>query len=130
MTTFILRRNTDRNPTIAKVAAFLEAMPAGEPVVVTIDDDEIRSDEQSRRMYAMCDDVSDQVPWYGKRLNRYEWKDVFTAALRRSLVVPGLDGGFVVVGASTRRMSKKTMTDLIELIFAFGAERGVKWSDE
>ena len=26
MTTFILRRNTDRNPTIAKVAAFLEAL--------------------------------------------------------------------------------------------------------
>jgi hypothetical protein len=59
-----------------------------------------------------------------------EWKDVFTAALKRQKVVPGLDGGFVVLGSSTRKMTKQEMGDLMELMAAFGAERGVIFADE
>jgi hypothetical protein len=44
--------------------------------------------------------------------------------------VPNLDGtGFVALGMSTSRMSVREMSDLIELVFAFGAERNVEWSD-
>lgn len=42
----------------------------------------------------------------------------------------GIDGGFVVLGQSTSKMTVGEMRDLIELINAFGAERGVKFSDE
>jgi hypothetical protein len=44
--------------------------------------------------------------------------------------VPNLDGtGFVALGLSTSRMSKRELSDLMELISAFGAERGVEWTE-
>jgi hypothetical protein len=44
--------------------------------------------------------------------------------------VPGVDGGFVVLGQSTSKMTKGEMVELIELILAFGAQQGVKFGDE
>ena len=88
-----------------------------------------RSDVQNRRMWAMLSDVSRQVIWYGVKLRPEEWKDVFSAALNRQKVVPGIDGGFVVLGARTSKMTISEMVDLQELMSAFGAERGVKWGD-
>ena len=89
-----------------------------------------RNLEQNARMWAMLSDISQQVEWYGKKLTPEDWKHVFTASLRKLEVVPNLDGtGFVALGLSTSRMSVREMRDLIELLFAFGAERGVVWSD-
>jgi len=89
-----------------------------------------RNSEQNSRMWAMLGDVSRQVDWYGKKLMPEDWKHVFSASLRKLEVVPNLDGtGFVALGMSTSRMSKREMSDLIELVFAFGAERGVEWSE-
>ena len=54
-----------------------------------------------------------------------------TAALKQQDVVPNLAGnGFVVIGQSTSRMRVNEFAELLELIQAFGTERGVKWSDE
>lgn len=86
-----------------------------------------RSLEQNARMWAMLADVAQQVDWHGRRLTSEEWKDVFSAALRRQTVVPGLDGGFVVLGLRTSKMTKSEMGDLMELISAFGAQHGVKF---
>jgi hypothetical protein len=78
----------------------------------------------------MLGDVSKQVDWYGKRLGAEDWKNVFSASLRKLSVVPNLDGtGFVALGLSTSRMSKSELSDMLELMFAFGAERGVAWSE-
>jgi hypothetical protein len=87
-----------------------------------------RTLEQNNRLWALLGDVSKQVDWYGKRLTPEEWKDVFTAALKKQDVVPGINGGFVVLGTSTSKMSKSQMTELQELISAFGAEHDVQWS--
>lgn len=75
----------------------------------------------------MLRDVSQQVIWHGQRLLDTEWKDVFTAALKRQKVVPGIDGGFVVLGTSTRNMTVAEMGDLMTLMEAFGAEKGVRF---
>ena len=89
-----------------------------------------RSLEQNARMWAMLTDISQQVEWYGKRLTTEDWKHVFTSSLRKLDVVPNLDGtGFVALGMSTSAMTVREMTDLIELMFAFGADKGVRWSD-
>ena len=88
-----------------------------------------RSLDQNAKMWAMLDDVSRQVEWYGQRLTSDEWKDVLTAALKKQKAVPGIDGGFVVIGARTRNMTIREMSDLVELMYAFGAERDVRWSD-
>ncbi|EJP8406753.1 recombination protein NinB, partial [Salmonella enterica subsp. enterica serovar Meleagridis] len=71
------------------------------------------------------------VNWHGRWLDAESWKCVFTAALKQQDVVPNLAGnGFVVIGQSTSRMRVSEFAELLELIQAFGTERGVKWSDE
>ena len=89
---------------------------------------EKRSDAQNRRLWAMLADIASQVDWYGHKLTSEEWKDVFSASLKRTKVVPGLDGGFVVCGQSTSKMTKAEMCELQELMEAFGAEKGVKFT--
>lgn len=88
---------------------------------------EKRSDAQNRRLWAMLRDISQQVDWHGNKLSDEEWKDVFTAALKRQKVVPGLDGGFVVCGQRTSKMTKAEMCELQELMEAFGAQKGVRF---
>ena len=88
---------------------------------------EKRSDAQNRRLWALLADIAAQVDWYGQKLTSEEWKDVFSASLKRTKVVPGLDGGFVVCGQSTSKMTKAEMCELQELMEAFGAEKGVKF---
>ena len=84
---------------------------------------------QNARMWAMLADISKQVDWHGMKLTSEEWKDIFTAALNRLKVVPGIDGGFVVVGGHTSKMSIAKMSEMIEFMFAFGAEHKVRWKD-
>ena len=76
-------------------------------------------------MWKLLEAVSKQVDWHGHRLTDEEWKDVFSAALKRQKAVPGLDGGFVVIGARTSRMTVKEMGEMIDLIQAFAAQQGV-----
>jgi hypothetical protein len=81
---------------------------------------------QNDKLWACLSDVSQQVEWYGQKLNATDWKDMFTASLRKARVVPGIDpGSFVLLGLHTSTMDKEEMSNLIELIHAFGAERGV-----
>lgn len=105
----------------------LDAAPVGYAVVIQ---EPTRTADQNSKLWPMLADVSRQVVWYGTRLTQDEWKDVFTAALRKSKVVPGLDGGFVVLGQRTSQMGKREFRDLIELMYAFGAQHGVKWSEK
>ncbi|EAN5561617.1 recombination protein NinB, partial [Salmonella enterica subsp. enterica serovar Anatum] len=100
------------------------------PIVVTIQERN-RSLDQNRKLWACLGDVSRQVEWHGRWLDTESWKCVFTAALKQQDVVPNLAGnGFVVIGQSTSRMRVSEFAELLELIQAFGTERGVKWSDE
>lgn len=88
-----------------------------------------RSLEQNARMWAMLSDIAAQVDWHGKKLGAEDWKAVFTASLKGMNVVPNLDNtGFVVLGQSTSRMSIRDMVELQDLMEAFGAEKGVRFS--
>jgi hypothetical protein len=105
----------------------VQSAPIGS--LVTIREGEARSLDQNARLWASLGDIASQVEWYGKKLTSENWKCMFSASLKKQQVVPGLDGGFVVLGQSTSRMSKREFSDLIELINAFGAEHSVRWSD-
>lgn len=90
-----------------------------------------RSTDQNALLWAMLTDVAQQVEWYGQKLTAEDWKDVFTASLRKSRVIPGIEAGsFVVLGMRTSDMTKDEFSNLIELIHAFAAERGVVFSGE
>lgn len=121
--TFVLVNRNVRQRAIDEVGL------AQDGFVVTVAEP-TRSSEQNARLWACLGDIAKQVEWYGKRLTPEDWKHVFTSSLRQLTVVPNLDGtGFVALGLSTSRMSKRELSDLMELISAFGAERGVNWSE-
>lgn len=89
-----------------------------------------RTLEANAAMWAMLTDISKQVVWHGRKLDAESWKHIFSSSLRKQDVVPNLDGtGFVVMGVSTSSMSKAEMSELLELIQAFGAQQGVKFSE-
>ena len=88
-----------------------------------------RTLESNALLWVLLGEVSKQVEWYGSKLTAEEWKDVFSASLKKQKVVPALDGGFVVCGQRTSKMTKSEFSDLIELIQAFGAERGVNFDE-
>ena len=113
---------------IARSAACREVMSAPEGYIVTIAEP-TRNLEQNSRLWASLNELSNQVEWYGNNLSPEEWKTVLTAALRKEKVVPGINGGFVVLGQSTSKMSKQEFSELLELLYAFGANNGVKFSD-
>ena len=111
--------------------SFIRSLPTDSknPLVVSIQE-MTRTLEQNARMWATLTDISEQVVWHGLKLTPEEWKHVFTATLKGQKTVPNLDGtGFIILGQSTRTMSKKEFSNLLELAYAFGAEQGVKWSE-
>jgi len=103
------------------------SLMAGHRMVVEVKP-ETRSLAQNARLWAMLTDISKQVDWYGRKLTPEEWKHVFTASLTKQDVVPGLDGGFVVLGKSTSSMTKGEMSELQELMQAFGAQQSVRFT--
>lgn len=88
-----------------------------------------RNLEQNALLWSLLNQISKQVVWYGQKLSSEEWKDVLSASLKQQKVVPGLDGGFVVCGQSTSKMSKAVFSELLELTFAFGAQQGVEFDE-
>ena len=120
-------------PTQAHKALKLQVWPqlkamlmAGHRMVVEVKQEK-RSLAQNARLWAMLTDISRQVEWYGQKLSPEDWKHIFTAALKKTRAVPGIDGGIVVLGQSTSRMTKAEMAELQELMEAFGADKGVKF---
>lgn len=90
-----------------------------------------RSLDQNSKMWASLTDIAMQLGWHGQKLTPDDWKLIFIDALKRELrLAPNLDGtGFVNLGRSSSDLSKEEMSDLLELITAFGATHGIVWSD-
>lgn len=89
-----------------------------------------RSSEQNKLMWVVLQQLT-PVPWYGEKLTKEEWKEMITAGLKQNntRTVPGIGGGLVVIGASTRKMTKKQMSEVIEYAYWFGANHGVVFTD-
>lgn len=92
-----------------------------------------RTLDQNAKMWAMLTDIANQIEWVVdgrlQKLEPEEWKDILTAGLKQELrVAQGIAGGMVLLGQRTRKMTVKQMSELIELMNAFGAERGVRFS--
>lgn len=114
---------------LARQAACRYVSEAPDGYVVTIAE-QARNLEQNAKMWAMLHELSEQTDWHGSKLNPDEWKDLLSAGLVQSKVVPNLTGnGFVILGQRTSKLSKAEFAALIELIAAFGTERGVVFSD-
>ncbi len=125
--TRICRTTADVELATAQARAYVRQ---GNAVALSCRKLDTRTLEQNARLNAMCADVARQVIWHGQRLSKDDWRHMFVASYRKGQrAVPGIDGGFVVLGASSRDLSIAECSDVMEIIAAFGAEREVKWSD-
>ena len=88
-----------------------------------------RSLSQNKKLWPMLSDIQKQVDWYGDSLNTEDWKVMFMSSLHKQRHVPGIDGGFVGLSKRSSLLDKEEFSQLIELIYAFGSERNVKWSE-
>ena len=103
----------------------IKAAPDGQIVLIK---EPTRNKEQNALLWSLLGQVSKSVIWHGNKLTSDEWKDVFSSSLKKQKVVPGIDSGsFVICGRSTSRMSKSEFSELIELIYAFGASQEVNF---
>lgn len=87
-----------------------------------------RTEQQNRLMWSLLTDLANQVPWVvnGKEqhITPTDWKDICSAGLRKEQrIAQGIDGGFVVLGARTSRMSISEMQQLIDFIQYVGNTR-------
>jgi hypothetical protein len=93
-----------------------------------------RTLEQNAKMWAMLADVARQVQWPVNGIMQYlsteDWKSLMTAASQEEVrLAAGLNGGVVMLGASTRRMTVAQMGDVIETMYVLGVERSVLWAN-
>lgn len=86
-----------------------------------------RSDAQNRLMWELLTAISRQVKWDGETLEPEEWKDLITAVLKKQKVCRGLEGGIVVIGSRTSKMTVTEMNEVIEYAYAWGTDAGVRF---
>ncbi len=62
------------------------------------------------------------------KLTAEEFKDILSAAFRQETarLAMGLDGGVVMLGMRTSKMSKQTFSEWLDFLHAVAADRGVK----
>lgn len=86
---------------------------------------------QNSHLWALLTDVATQKTHCGQRYPTEIWKCIFMHALgKETRFIPSLDGvGFLPIGQSSSDLSKPEMSELIEMILAWGAENGVVFHD-
>jgi hypothetical protein len=88
-----------------------------------------RTGEQNAKMWAMLSDIARAKP-QGRELTTDKWKALFMDAIGIPADwEPGINGGVVNVGYRSSRLTVAQMSELIEQMYAYGAEHGVEWSE-
>jgi hypothetical protein len=89
-----------------------------------------RSNDQNAKMWAMLADVARAQP-EGRNWTPETWKAAFMHYLGHQVMfADGLDGsGPFPVGFRTSRLTVGQMSDLITVIYQYGDEHGVEWTE-
>jgi hypothetical protein len=89
-----------------------------------------RTLDQNAKMWAMLADISKAQP-EARQHTPDVWKAVFMQACGHEVeFAPGLSGLPFPIGFRSSRLTKEQMSELIEFIYAYGAQHGVVWSDD
>ncbi|WP_043617743.1 recombination protein NinB [Chromobacterium violaceum] len=129
--TFTIARSSDLRAVMVRAWVAVKALVDGEQEAIQLAIRKVskRSAEANALMWVRLHELAEQTDWHGIKLSAEEFKDLLSAGLAKSKVVPNIDGtGFVIVGQRTSKFSVKQMNDMIILIEAFGSERGVRFS--
>lgn len=125
MRTFILAHEEARRRAIQAVQ---EAAPG---MVVQIKEP-TRNLEQNAAAWRILQAFSEKLLWpvngHMTRLTAEEFKDILSAAFKSETVrlAQGLNGGVVMLGARTSKMSKREFSEWIEFLHMVAAERGIE----
>lgn len=117
----------------ARLLGHIAGMPLDKPVKISVKPAD-RSSDQNRALHAALSDISRQVEHYGKTFDVETWKRLCTAAWLReegeqAQLIPAIDGkGFDLVFARTSKLTVKQCASLLEWVFAYGAQMGVRWT--
>jgi hypothetical protein len=89
-----------------------------------------RTTDQNAKMWAMLSDISRAKP-AGRVATPETWKALAMHACGFAVQFEmGLNGQPFPTGFRSSEMTKDEMSMLIEWLYAFGAENGVRWSDD
>jgi hypothetical protein len=104
-----------------------------------------KSRDQEARYHAMLNDIAAQTTYAGRKWDREDTKriliDEFAEEMRQAgtplhhdeagRLIPSEDGRRIIqLGIQSRKFWVKEASAFIEFLFAWGAARGVVWSDE
>lgn len=106
--------------------ALIDRAPANARVNVR---EQTRSTEQNDKMWAMLSDISRAKPM-GWKKTPDQWKGIIMHTLgHESRFETDLNGEVFPAGLRSSSLTKAQMSDLIEFMYAFGAQNNVAWSE-
>lgn len=108
----------------------LKGLESG-PVVIVLDRVK-RSLAQNAKLWPMLEDIRKHQPlWHQREMSTWDYKDLFTSAIKGQDLIPNIDGnGFVALGERTSEYNKAQMSELIEYMYFYGAGIEVQWSEK
>ena len=90
-----------------------------------------RTISQNARLWAVLSDVSEQADHNGVKYTPEQWKALFMHACKHEVgFMQGLNGEPFPTGFRSSRLTKDQMSELMEFMNAWCAEKGVKLGDE
>jgi hypothetical protein len=101
------------------------------------------SDAQRKMLNAVCGDLAGQIQWHGNKLNKDDFRHLFSAVAAGQRMMPGWhygDGrapGFIMLGKSSLSLTRSEASDAITMAIQLGDDpesQGIKaakvaWSD-
>ena len=90
---------------------------------------------ENAKLHAMLSEVAEQVEWAGKKRDVEVWKRLMVSAWCRARgepveILPALDGhGIDIVPVRTSKLSKRDCAELIEFVYAWGADNDVRFTE-
>lgn len=81
---------------------------------------EMRTKEQNDLIHPACRDLAACLTWKGYALDENDWRALVCAAILGQKIVPGLNGGLVALGRSSKELKKQQATDALTMIFHIG----------
>lgn len=98
---------------------------------------EFLSEEQRRLLNSACSDLARDLTWHGQRFSKDDWRHFLAGTAKGWRMVPGINGGFVMLGASSLSLTKAEATEALTMAFELGDQpwtydptqtRAVRWN--
>ena len=94
-----------------------------------------RTTEQNRKLWPLLNEVAAQATLNGESYDPEEWKLIFMSGLSKAMklenrIIRGIYGEPINLGRSTSKLEVGHFSELIEMIYWWGAEHGVVFKED